>query len=131
MAVRFIPPEIVPIVHADQIKRYGGILGIRDTNLLDSALAQARMTVGGKFVHPSIYEKAAAYGYHLCKNHPFIDGNKRVAFIVMDIFLQKNGWEIKSSEEEAYSMMIELADGKMSKPLLAKWIKEHSVKLKR
>lgn len=131
MAVRFIPPEIVPIIHADLIKRYGGILGIRDTNLLDSALAQARMTVGGKFVHSSIYEKTAAYGYYLCKNHPFVDGNKRVAFVVMDIFLQKNGWELKSSEEEAYSMMIELADGKISKPLLVKWIKEHSVKLKR
>ena len=131
MPVRFIPPEIIPIVHADLIKRYGGMLGIRDTNLLDSALAQAKITVGGKFVHSSLYDKAAAYGFHLCRNHPFVDGNKRVAFVVMDLFLQKNGWEIKSSEEEAYSMMMQLADGKMTKPQLSKWVKEHSVKLKK
>lgn len=131
MSVRFIPPEIVPIIHADLVKRYGGTLGLRDPKLLDAALAQPRITVNGKHVHSSIHEKAAAYGYHLCKNHPFIDGNKRAAFVIMDIFLQKNGWELVSTEEEAYSMMIELADGKFSKAQLVKWVKEHSVKLKK
>ncbi len=116
------------MIHADLIKRYGGVLGIRDPGLLDSALAQPRMTVGGKYVHSSIYDKAAAYGYHLCRNHPFVDGNKRVAFIVMDMFLQKNGWELISTEEEAYSMMVNLADGRLSKTQLVRWVKEHSVK---
>lgn len=128
MAIRFIPAEIVLIIHADLLQRYGGRPGVRDTNLLDSALAQPKMTVGGKFVHRTLFDKAAAYGFHICKNHPFVDGNKRVAFVLMDIFLQKNGWEIIAHEEEAYSTMIELADGKLTKTQLAKWLKEHSSK---
>jgi death-on-curing protein len=68
---------------------------------------------------------------HICRNHPFIDGNKRVAFVLMDIFLQKNGWEITASEEETYSLMMELADGKLSKAHLAQWLKEHASRLGR
>ena len=62
-------------------------------------------------------------------NHPFIDGNKRVAFVLMDIFLQKNGWEINANEEETYSMMISLASGKLNKSQLSLWLKEHATKL--
>jgi death-on-curing protein len=87
------------------------------------------MKLGGKFAHKTLFDKAAAYGYHVCKNHPFIDGNKRVAFVLMDIFLQKNGWEIVAHEEEAYSVMIALASGKLTKARLASWLKEHSSKL--
>lgn len=131
MAVHFIPPEIVPIIHADLIKRYGGSLGIRDTRLLDSALAQPQMTFDGRYVHKTLFDKAAAYGFHLCKNHPFVDGNKRVSFVIMDMFLQKNGWEINASEEEAYIMMIELAGSKLSKPQISKWLRDHCIRLKR
>jgi death-on-curing protein len=131
MTFRFIPAEIVPIIHADLLQRYGGCPGIRDPKLLDSALAQPQMTAGGKFLHKTLFDKAAAYGFHICRNHPFVDGNKRVAFVLMNIFLQKNGWEITASEEEAYSMMMGLANGKMSKPHLARWLKEHSAKLSR
>jgi len=129
MATRFIPNRIVSTIHSDLLQRYGGRPGLRDPGLLDSALAQPKMTVGGKFVHKTLFDKAAAYGFHVCKNHPFVDGNKRVAFVLMDIFLQKNGWEITSNEEEAYSMMISLASGGLSKAHLSKWLKEHSSKL--
>lgn len=88
------------------------------------------MTIGGKFLHKTIFDKAAAYGYHLCKNHPFVDGNKRVALVVLDIFLQKNGWELTAIEEEAYVKMMDLADGRLSKAHLPKWLKEHCVKSK-
>jgi len=128
MAIRFIPEEIVPTIHQDLIRRYGGESGIRDRNLLSSALAQPKMTVGGKLTHKTIHEKAAAYGFHVCRNHPFVDGNKRVAFVLMAIFLEFNGWELKASEEDAYSTMMSLADGKMSKSQLASWLKEHSAK---
>lgn len=70
MSIRFIPNELVPIIHQDLIRRYGGVSGVRDRGLLDSALAQPKMTAGGKFLHKTIFEKAAAYGYHLCRNHP-------------------------------------------------------------
>lgn len=131
MATQFIPKDVVLTIHADLLQRYGGQPGVRDLGLLDSALAQPKMTFGKKYVHKSIFDKAAAYGFHVCKNHPFIDGNKRVAFVLMDIFMQKNGWEIVSSEEEAYETMTNLASGKLTKPQLSNWLKEHSSKLPR
>ena len=92
MAVRFVPNKLVPMIHRNLIQRYGGSFGIRDHGLLASALAQPEMTVGGKFAHRTLFDKASAYGYHLCANHPFIDGNKRVAFAVMILFLERNGY---------------------------------------
>jgi len=131
MATRFIPHRIVATIHSDLLQRYGGRPGLRDSNLLDSALAQPKVTVGGTFVHKTLFDKAAAYGFHVCKNHPFVDGNKRVAFVLMDIFLQKNGWEIVAKEDEAYLMMMSLASGKLSKTQLSRWLKEHSSKSSR
>ncbi len=128
MAVHFIPKEVVLTIHTDLLQRYGGEPGIRDIGLLDSALAQPSTTFGGRYVHKTLFDKTAAYGFHICKNHPFVDGNKRVAFVLMDIFLQKNGREIVSSEEDAYRMMIDLALGKLTKAQLSSWLKEHSTK---
>ena len=128
MSVQFIPEEIVLIIHTDLLQRYGGGAGIRDKGLLESAIAQPKITVGGKYANKTIFDKAAAYGFHICMNHPFIDGNKRVAFALMDIFLQKNGWEITAGEEEAYSMMMSLASGKLSKSELSSWLKKRSSK---
>lgn len=131
MAVHFIPDALVLTIHADLLHRYGGLPGLRDRNLLESALAQPRVTFQRKYVHKTIFDKAAAYGYHVSKNHPFIDGNKRVAFVLMDIFLQKNGWEIVADEEGAYAMMMVLASGKLTKIQLASWLKDHCSKLPR
>lgn len=131
MALHFIPDDLVLTIHADLLQRYGGRPGLRDRSLLESALAQPRMTIGGKFVHRTVFDKAAAYGFHVCKNHPFVDANKRVAFVLMDIFLQRNGWEIVAHEEEAYSLMMDLAAGKLTKAQLSTWLKEHSTRLRR
>ena len=128
MATRFIPPGMVLTIHADLLQRYGGEPGLRDLGLLESALAQPRMTAGGREIHKTLFDKAAAYGFHVCNNHPFIDGNKRVAFVLMDVFLQRNGWEIISSEEEAYTTMISLASGKLSKAQLGIWLKGHTAR---
>ena len=128
MAIRYIPDELVLTIHQDQIRRYGGKPGVRDNNLLSSALAQAKMTAGGKYIHRTIFEKAAAYGYHVCRNHAFVDGNKRVSFVLMVVFLERNGWELRVSDEEAYSTMMELAAGTVAKRTLAKWLKEHSAR---
>lgn len=131
MASRFISSDVVRVIHTDLLQRYGGQPGLRDPRLLDSALAQPKMTFEGKFVHRTVFEKAAAYGYHICGNHPFVDGNKRVSFVLMDVFLQRNGWEILAREEEAYLTMMALASGQLTKAQLAKWLKEHSSKLRR
>ena len=129
MAVHFIPDEIVPMLHADLIKRYGRTLGIRDRGLLASALAQPKMTAQKKFLHRTIFDKASAYGFHVCRNHPFVDGNKRIAFVLMDVFLLKNGWKLDASEEEAYETMIILASGSLTKTDLSAWLKAHSSKI--
>ncbi len=126
MAVKFIPEEIVPIIHADLIHRYGGHPGLRDKHLLASALAQPKMTSGRKFLHRGIFDKAAAYGFHLCRNHPFVDGNKRISFVLMDMFLQMNGWQLAATEEEAYATMVALSAGKLTKSQLSAWLRTHS-----
>jgi death-on-curing protein len=113
-------------MQADLIRRYGGQSGIRDSGLLNSALAQPQMTSGSKFLHKTIFDKAAAYGFHVCRNHPFVDGNKRIAFVLMDIFLQRNGYVLEAAENEAYVIMMALADGRLTKRQLAAWLKDRS-----
>jgi death-on-curing protein len=129
MAVHFIPNEIVPMLHADLIKRYGGTPGVRDRGLLASALAQPRMTAQKRFLNRTIFDKAAAYGFHVCRNHPFVDGNKRIAFVLMDIFLLENGWKLDASEEEAFEIMITLASGSLTKTDLSAWLRDCSSKI--
>ncbi len=128
MAIKFIPDEIVPIIHADLIERYGGHPGIRDKGLLASALAQPKTTVGRKFLHRSLFDKAAAYGFHLCKNHPFVDGNKRLALVVMDIFIERNGWHLHATEQDAYSTIMALSSGHLSKQQLSAWLRKNSAR---
>ena len=129
MAIQFIPDEIVPVIHQDLLRRYGGRSGIRDRNLLVSALAQPKMTAGKKYLHRTIFDKAAAYGFHVSRNHPFVDGNKRVAFVLMVLFLDRNGWELRATETDAYETMIALANGHLTKAALSAWLKEHSARL--
>ena len=84
------------------------------------------MTAAGTFLHKTVFSRAAAYGFHAYKNHPFVDGNKRTAFVLMAMFLELNGWSLDASEEKAYSAMSSVADGGMSKSQLAGWLKEHT-----
>ena len=126
MKPEFIPEEVIIILQVDLIERYGGSYGIRDKGLLDSALSQPKAMFGGHYLHKTIFDKAAAYGYHLCQNHPFIDGNKRIALVAMDTFLQMNGYELKADEHSTYRMIISIAEGKIDKKSLANWLKENS-----
>jgi death on curing protein len=118
----FIPKYVIIYFQEQLIDIYGGTMGIRDEGMLDSALEQPKVMFGGSFLHDSITKMAAAYGFHLCNNHPFIDGNKRIAFVAMDTFLQKNGFEICATEKEAYVIMIKLASGKLTKEELTNWL---------
>ncbi len=126
----FIPKKIVIYFHEQLIRTYGGLHGISDESLLDSALEQPKATFGEKYLHDSIMKMAAAYGYFLCKNHPFVDGNKRIALVAMDIFLQRNGFEIVANEKDTYNIIMELASGKLSKESLAEWIENNTAALK-
>lgn len=77
MTIRFLPEAIVRAIHGDQVRLYGGSYSVRDAGALDSALHMPQAQFDGEFLHPTLYHMAAAYGFHLCQNHSFIDGNKR------------------------------------------------------
>ncbi|MBC7972712.1 MAG: type II toxin-antitoxin system death-on-curing family toxin [Verrucomicrobia bacterium] len=106
-------------IHTRQLKKFGGSSGIRDEGLLESALAQPQATFSGEFLHTTLYEQAAAYLYHLAKNHPFLDGNKRTAFAVMDTFLRVNGYRLVMADEQAYELVQDVVNGRVSKTELA------------
>jgi death-on-curing protein len=125
--VVFIPKHIIIFFHEQLINLYGcAAAGIRDEGLLDSALEQPKVMFGGSYLHDSLFKMAAAYGFHLCNNHPFIDGNKRIALVAMDTFLQKNGYEICASEKIAYEVIIKLASGDLTKEELTEWLKQNT-----
>ena len=107
------------MLHSRQIERFGGTSGVRDRGLLESALAQPQATFGGELLHPTLAEQAAAYLYHLARNHPFVDGNKRTAFAVMDTFLRVNGVRLSLTDDEAYDLVMQVAQGQIDKPTLA------------
>jgi len=116
----FLDRESVLRIHERQIQKFGGTSGIRDEGLLESALAQPQATFGGQFLHASICEQAAAYLYHLAMNHPFVDGNKRTAFAVMDTFLRVNGYRLNLTNEESYEWVLQVVENKMTKEALFK-----------
>ncbi|PSR16641.1 type II toxin-antitoxin system death-on-curing family toxin [filamentous cyanobacterium CCP3] len=116
---KFLDAEAVLKLHARQIERFGGTAGVRDEGLLDSALAQPKATFGGELLHPTLAEQAAAYLYHLAKNHPFVDGNKRTAFAVIDTFLRINGTRLSLTDNEAYDLVMRVAQGQVDKATLA------------
>jgi death-on-curing protein len=96
--------------------------GIRDEGLLESALAQPEATFSGELLHPTIYEQAAAYLYHIAKNHPFVDGNKRTAFAAMDVFLRMNGYILKLTDAQSYDLVLQVVQGNLEKEELANYI---------
>lgn len=114
----FLELDEILEIHEQQIERYGGSPGIRDTNLLESAAAMPQATFGGEFLHPSIPAMAAAYLFHLCQNHAFIDGNKRVGANAAITFLLINDWEPCFDEDELVDLVLSVASGKTSKPAL-------------
>ena len=120
--IRFLSESIVLAIHDDQIRLYGGIYGVRDASALDSALHMPQAQFSGQFLHSTIFHMAAAYGFHLCQNHPFLDGNKRAAGMVMFTFLQLNGLEPTATEMDYYQTMMAVASGRMSKEQLADWL---------
>lgn len=126
---RFLSISQVLDIHQDEINSFGGTFGVRDKGLLDSALAQPQATFGGELLHPTIGEQAAAYLYHLAMNHPFIDGNKRTAFAVMDTFITLNGYSLNLSEEQAYNLVIQVVQRQISKEELSAFMELHLQRL--
>jgi death-on-curing protein len=111
-------------IHSDQVQAHGGSLGLRDRALLESALERPR----NRFHYEpdaDLAAVAAAYGFGISSNHPFIDGNKRVAFQAMYLFLGLNGFRIDAPEEEVVALVLSLANGALDEPSLADWLREY------
>ena len=115
---------IIEAIHISQIREHGGRYGIRDINLMESALARP-MNRWAYEQESDIMTLAAAYGYGLTKNHCFMDGNKRVAFMAMYTFLGINGYEIDATEPEVVDLMLGVADGNISEEQLMRWLCTH------
>jgi death-on-curing protein len=111
----FLTVEDVLEVHRRVIEEFGGDMGLRDRGLLESAIAMPRSTFGGQELHADLAEKAAAYFFHLCTNHPFVDGNKRVAVAAAELFLLINRHELVVEDEPLEDLTMGTADGSVSK----------------
>ena len=109
-------------VHEAQLAEHGGISGVRDPGLLSSAMARPQ-NLAAYGDRPDAADLAAAYPFGLARNHPFLDGNKRTAFVVMELFLNLNGWTLKADEAECISRMLSLAAGDLPESDLASWLR--------
>jgi death on curing protein len=122
----FLGLDEVIEIHHDQIKRYGGHPGIRDIELLKSALAMPAAHFGGNYLHTDIYEMAAAYLFHIVRDHPFIDGNKRTGAVAAVVFLMLNGIETGADEDSFRRMVFLAAEGKVDKAAIAQFFRNNS-----
>ena len=122
----WIRKDVVLAIHRRQLAEHGGTEGLRDEGLLDSALARPINLLSYSEDRPDLAELAAAYAFGIIKNHPFIDGNKRVGYVVCRTFLILNGLDIGTTQEEKYSTFLKLAEGTIDQRVLAGWLREHT-----
>ena len=126
MEPAFLTLDEVLAIQAEQIERYGGTKGLRDSGLLESAIAMPAATYGGEFLHSSLFEMAAAYLFHLCNNHPFLDGNKRTALATCLAFLWLNDLEVVADPDEIAELVLDVADGGLGKAQVAVYLEDRS-----
>lgn len=131
MSAIFLTLDEVVAIHAAQIERYGGSFGVRDGGLLESALAMPEATYSDEELHPSLSEKAAAYLFHLVKNHPFVDGNKRTGLATSLAFLAMNGTRVAATEDDLVQLVLGVAGGSRSKADAAVFFETHARRRRR
>jgi len=124
---RFLLLEEVLRIHAHQIEQYGGLFGVRDAGLLLSAVAAPQASFAGGFLHGTPFEMAAAYLFHLARNHPFLDGNKRTALAAALVFLELNDVSLDAPDEELAELVLRVATGRASKAEVAVFLARHAV----
>jgi death-on-curing protein len=121
--VRFLSVHDVLAIHENTIRHEGGLAGLRDAGLLESAVLMPQQRFGGEYLHPGLAEMAAAYLFHICRNHAFIDGNKRVAVLAALIFLRANGLERLPDPEGLEAVTLAVASGEWGKAELTDWLR--------
>ncbi len=125
MDAEFLGLDEVLEIHRDQIDRYGGSDGIRDLGLLRSALAMPRASAGGQYFHGDVFEMAAAYLFHIVRNHPFIDGNERVGAMTAFVFLSLNGVSLHATNPAYEWLVRSVAEGEADKSAVAAFFRKH------
>ncbi|MBI3419606.1 MAG: type II toxin-antitoxin system death-on-curing family toxin [Proteobacteria bacterium] len=124
----WLSKDVILTFHEQALMKYGGLHGVRDEGLLESALARPQNLAA--YENKDVFECAAAYAYGIAKNHPFVDANKRTALFSCYAFLKRNGQYLKAPPDECVVMMVALASGKASEADFAAWLRKHSTKQK-
>jgi death on curing protein len=120
----WIDRGVAVAVHDEQLAEHGGASGVRDAGLLESAMARPQQLAA--YGDPDAAELAAAYGYGIARNHPFVDGNKRTAFVAVELFLALNGFDLVADDVQCVLTMLSLAAGELKEAEFAQWIRDHS-----
>lgn len=126
MSARQLQKADVLAIHETAITMFGGLRGLRDEGMLDSALAQPHQTFGGIELYPTVEEKASRYAYGICQNHPFLDGNKRVATACLGVYLRLEGLRFKPSHDSLVKIMLGVASGVVSYEELLDWVRSET-----
>ncbi len=121
---RWLAAEVLLAVHEEQLAEHGGAAGVRDLGLFESALARPQNVAA--YGNPDAADLAASYGVGLAKNHPFIDGNKRTAFVAVELFLALNGHDLVADDADCVLTMLAVAAGSLDEPGFAAWLRTHS-----
>jgi death-on-curing protein len=120
----WIDADVLRAVHEEQLAEHGGAAGVRDEGLFESAIARPRNLAA--YGTPDWADLAAAYGVGLAKNHAFVDGNKRTAFVAIELFMEINGQELVADDADCVLTMLAVAAGQMDEATLARWLRGHS-----
>ena len=124
-AIRFLSVNDVLAIHADTMRHEGGLRGVRDISLLESAVMMPQQQFGGQYLHEGMAAMAAAYLFHIAQNHPFHDGNKRAAVMSALVFLDANGIDRLPGTDELEATTLAVASGEMGKNELTSWLRSH------
>jgi len=121
----WLSPQLILAIHDEQLAEHGGSTGLRDAGLLDSALARPLNRAG--YGEPDVAELAALYALAIAKNHPFIDGNKRTAFVALEVFLRLNGCVFTVGDAEAVVITLAMAAGELPDDEFTAWVRMHTI----
>jgi death on curing protein len=119
----WLRPDVMLAVHDEQLAEHGGPSGVREMALFESAMARAQQLAA--YTQLAAAELAAAYGYGIARNLPFIDGNKRTAFVAMELFLMLNGFRLRAADVDCVGIMLQVAEGSVTEPEFAEWIESN------
>ncbi|HSE40350.1 MAG TPA: type II toxin-antitoxin system death-on-curing family toxin [Acidobacteriota bacterium] len=129
--MNYLYPKQVLYLHEQIIQRSGGLSGLRDVRLLESAVYRPQSTFGGKDLYPDLFTKVAVFGHSIILNHAFVDGNKRTGFEAMRLFLRMNGFDLRASQKMKFDFVLKIATKKLTEQQIADWLRKKSIRYKK